>query len=166
MRAFGIFNRLGRRFRWRCRGLDHQVDLPARRLEHVRDAPFDQRHELRKLCGFCSKDARVELALCHNDIIVQRTQFLLDRFRGLRCRRGRHQRLQPSDCRQQLLGVGIAIATRVRGEESASARARGQRIAERMIVALVRRIGQLLDLGGRFGRHVQSLPVPFINHAA
>jgi hypothetical protein len=24
----------------------------------------------------------------------------------------------------------------------------------------------LLDLGGRFGRHVQSLPVPFINHAA
>src|SRR5262249_59159106 len=98
----------------------------------------------------------VELALGTADLVEQLTQLSFDRVGFVRRRLRNHGRLQLLDRRQQLLGVGVPIPTRVFSEESAATLARRKRLAKSLVVVLVRRTGWGARLRDGFGRHGQS----------
>src|SRR5262249_34517853 len=92
-----------------------------------------------------------ELALGAADLVEKLTQLPFDHLGSVRRRLRDHDRLQLFDRRQQLLGVGVPVTTRVFSEESAAALACRKRLAESLVVVLVRRGARLCDGFGRMG---------------
>jgi hypothetical protein len=153
----GFFGWFDGRFRCGCGRLDLRCGVGAKQPEDSRNPALDPCDQIGKRLSFRCQKKFVELALGGADFVEQLTQLSLDQIGPLRRRLRDHDRLELLDRRQQLLGVGVPIPPRIFSEESTAAFARRKRLAESLVVVLVRRAGQRARLRGGFDRHGQSL---------